>query len=100
MPDPVTNLPDEFVAATTATLKAQREKLTRRVRIHRILIRVILGLSACEALFSLAAYLNGDYVAARFCAITGCIVFAFAYIAQIAARKKAIDALRKTDKPN
>jgi hypothetical protein len=100
MPDPVTNLPDEFVAATTATLKAQREKRTRRVRIHKILIRVILGLSACEALFALAVYLIHDYAAARFCAATGCIVFAFAYTAQIAARKKAIDALRQADQPN
>jgi hypothetical protein len=99
MPNPVINLPDEFVAATTATLKARCEKLTRRVRIHRILIRVILGLSVCEALFALAAYLIQDYAAARFCAVTGCAVFAFAYIAQIAARKKAVDALREAEQP-
>jgi hypothetical protein len=97
MPSPVTELPDEFVAATAASLQARREKLTRRVRIQRILVRVILGLSGCEALFALAAYLNSDYTAARFCAVTGCIVFAFAYIAQIAARKKAVDALREMD---
>jgi protein-S-isoprenylcysteine O-methyltransferase Ste14 len=99
MPNPVTNLHDEFVAITTATVKARREKLTRRVRIHRILIRVILGLAVCEALFALAAYLNHDYAVARFCAVTGCIVFTFAYIAQTAARKKAVDALRETDEP-
>jgi hypothetical protein len=100
MPSPFTDLPDAFVAATTASLQAQREKLMRRVRNQRILMRIILGLSGCEALFALAAYLNGDYAVARFCAVTSCIVFAFAYIAGTAARKKAVDALREMDLPS
>ena len=79
------------------SLQARREKLVRRVRMQKVLVRIVFGLSACEALFALAAYLNGDYAAARFCAITGCIVFAFAYIAQVAARKKAVAALREMD---
>jgi hypothetical protein len=99
MPNPLTDLPDSFVAATAASLQAQREKLTRRVRIQRILMRIVFGLSACEALFALAAYLNGDYAAASFCAVMGCFVLAFAYIAQTAARKKAVDALRESDRP-
>jgi hypothetical protein len=93
----ITFIPDKLDAAIAASLQAQREKLMRRVRIQKILVRVILGLSGCEALFALAAYLNGDYAAARFCAVTGCIVLAFAYIAQIAARQKAVDALREMD---
>jgi hypothetical protein len=99
MPSPLTDLPDAFVAATTASHQARREKLIRRVRIQRILMRIVLGLSGCEALFALAAYLNGEYAVARFCAVTGCIVFAFAYIAGTAARKKGIDALREADQP-
>jgi protein-S-isoprenylcysteine O-methyltransferase Ste14 len=97
MPNPLTDLPNEFVAATTASLQAQREKQARRVRMQRILVRIVFGLSACEALFALAAYLYGDHAAARFCAVTGCIVFALAYISQIAVRKKAVDAVREMD---
>jgi hypothetical protein len=89
---------DTLDLAIAASFQSRREKLTRRLRIQTILVRLILGLSGCEALFALAAYLNGDYSAASFCAITGCIVFTFAYIAQIAARKKAVDALREADK--
>jgi hypothetical protein len=99
MPSPVTDLPDEFVAATMASLQAHRDKLIRRVRTQNILVRVIFGLTGCEALFALASYLNGDFAAARFCAAAGCIVFAFAYIAQTAARLKALEALRAIDRP-
>ena len=88
MPNPVTDLPDEFVAASAASLPSRRQKLTRRLRTQKMLVHIVFGLSACEALFALAAYLNGDYSAAKFCAVKGCIVFAFAYIAQVAARKK------------
>jgi hypothetical protein len=98
MPIPLIETPDALDAAIAASLQARREKLVRGVRNQGILMRVILGLSGCEAVFALAAYLNGDYAAARFCALTGCIVFAFAYIAQIAARKKAVDALREIDR--
>jgi hypothetical protein len=96
---PLIETPDALDAATAASLQNRREKLMRRVRNQRMLMRIILGLSGCEALFALAAYLNGDYAAARFCAVTGCIVFAFAYIAQTAARKKTADALREMDQP-
>jgi hypothetical protein len=99
MPSPSTDLPEAFVTATTVSLQARREKLMRRLRNQRILIRIVLGLSGCEALFALAAYLNGEYPVARFCAITGFIVFAFAYIAGRAARKKAVNALREVDQP-
>jgi hypothetical protein len=99
MPSSLTDLPDEFVVATMASLRARRDKLVRRVRIQRIGMRIVFGLSTCEALFALAAYLNGDYAAARFCAVAGCIVFVFAYIAGAAARKKALDALREADQP-
>jgi hypothetical protein len=63
-------------------------------------MRIALGLSGCVALFALAAYLIGDYAAARFCAVTACAAFAFTYIAGIAARKKALDAWRKTEHPS
>jgi hypothetical protein len=97
MPSPVTDLPHEFVAATAAGLQPKREKLMRRMRNQRIRVRVILWLSGCEALFALAAYLNGDYAAARFCAVTVCIVFAFAHIVDAAVRKKAADEVPGMD---
>jgi hypothetical protein len=99
MPIPLIETPDALDAATAASLRARREKLLRRMRNQRILMRVMLGLSGCEVLFALAAYLNGDYAVARFCAVTGCIVLAFAYIAGTSARKKAVDALREADHP-
>jgi hypothetical protein len=99
MPRQMVETPQALDAALAVILQFRREKLLRRVRSHRILMRIILGLSGCEALFALAAYLNGDYAAARFCALTGCMVFAFASIAQIAARKKVVDALRAMDPP-
>jgi hypothetical protein len=99
MPSPLTDLPDAFVAATTASLQAQREKLMRRVRNQRIRMRIALGLSGCVALFALAAYLIADYAAARFCATSACVVFAFTCIVVAAARKRAVDALRETDQP-
>jgi uncharacterized membrane protein len=95
---PGQDTPDILDTLTAASLQSRREKLTRRLRIQKILVHIVFGLSACEALFALAAYLNGDYSAARFCAVTGCIVFAFAYIAQVAARTKAVDALREMDR--
>ena len=98
MPIPLIDAVDLLDAATAASLQSRREKLMRRLRIQNILVRVILGLSGCEALFAVAAYLIGDYAAARFCAVTGCILFAFAYIAQVAARKKTLDALREMDR--
>jgi hypothetical protein len=48
---------------------------------------IALGLSGCVALFALAAYLIGDYAAARSSAMTACIVFAFTCITGLAARK-------------
>jgi hypothetical protein len=94
---PSQDTPDLFDTLIAASLQSRREKLLRRVRMQKVLVRIVFGLSACEALFALAACLNGDYAAARFCAVTGCIVFAFAYIAQMDARKKAVDALREMD---
>ena len=85
---PGQDTPDILDTLIAASLQSRREKLTRRLRIQKILVHIVFGLSACEALFALAAYLNGDYSAAKFCAVKGCIVFAFAYIAQVAARKK------------
>jgi hypothetical protein len=100
MPIPMIKTPNALDEVVAASVQAQREKLMRRVRIQRILMRIVFGLSTCEALFALAAYLSGDYAAARFCALTSCVVFAFAYSAQISARKRALDALRATADPN
>jgi hypothetical protein len=61
---------------------------------------IAFGLSGCIALFALTAYLIGDYAAARFCAMTACIVFGLTWIAGAAARKRAVDALREADQPN
>jgi hypothetical protein len=99
MPSPSTDLPDQFVVATAASLQARREKLVRRVRNQRIRMLIALGLSGCVALSAFVAYLIGDYAAARGCAMTAFIVFAFTCIAGAAARKKAVDALRATDQP-
>jgi hypothetical protein len=100
MPSPITDKPDALDAAIAAGLHARHETLPRRVRNQRIRMRIALGLSACVALFALAAYLIGDYAAARACAFTACVVFAFTSIAGAAARKRAIDALREKDQPN
>lgn len=97
MPNTSPDLPDQFVAATTASLHAQREKLVRRVRNQRIRMFIALGLSGCVAVFALAAYQIGDHAAARGLTTMACIVFAFTCIAGGAARKRAVGALRAAD---
>lgn len=99
MPNPLTDIPDALDAAIAASLQARREKLVRGVRNQRIRMGIALALSGCITLFALAAYLIGDYAAARFCAMSACIVFAFTIITGAAARKRAVDALRETDQP-
>jgi hypothetical protein len=99
MPSPLTDIPDALDAAIAASLQARREKLARRARNQRIRMRVALGLSGCIALFSLAAYLIGDYAAARFCAMAACVVFTFTLIAGVATRKKAVYESREMDRP-
>jgi hypothetical protein len=99
MPNPSADSPDQFVLATAASVQARREKLVRRVRNQRIRMFIALGLSGCVALFALAAYLIGDYAAARFCAMTACVVFGFTCITGLAARKRAVDALREAEQP-
>jgi hypothetical protein len=99
MPTSLIDALDALDAATAASLQARREKLARGVRNQRIRTRIALGLSGCVALCALAAYLIGDYAAARGCGMTACVVFAFTCIAGAAARKKAVDALREADRP-
>jgi hypothetical protein len=99
MPSPLTDIPDALDAAIAASLHTHREILPRRVRNQRIRMLIALGLSGCVALFALAAYLIGDYAAARSCAMTACMVLAFTCITGLAARKRALDALRETDSP-
>lgn len=97
MPIPLIETPDALDAAIAASLQTRHENLVRRVRNQRIRMFIALALSGCVALFALAAYLIGDYAAARFCAMSACIVFAFTCIAGLAARKRAVDALRQVD---
>ena len=97
MPSPSTDIPNALDAAIAASLQSRREKLQRRVRNQRIRMLIALGLSGCVALFALAAYLIGDHAAARFCAMTAYLVFAFTCITGLAARKRAVDALRDAD---
>jgi hypothetical protein len=97
MPEQLIDSPQDFDAALAASLHSRRERLVRAVRNQRIRTRIALGLSGCIVLFALAAYLIGDYAAARFCAMTACIVFAFSYFGGAAARRQAIDALRELD---
>jgi hypothetical protein len=99
MPNPLTETPDELDAAIAASLQCRREKLARRVRNQRIRMRIALGLSGCVALLALATYLMGDHAAARFCAMSACILFAFTIITGAAARKKAVDESREMDRP-
>jgi hypothetical protein len=99
MPSPSTDLPDMLDVAIAAGVQARREKLGRRVRNHRIRMFIALGLAGFVAIFALAAYLIGDYAAARFCAMTGCVAVTFTFITGAAARKRAIEALRETDRP-
>jgi hypothetical protein len=99
MSNPLMNAPDHLDAAIAASQQARNENLVRRVRHQRIRMRIALGLSACIALFALAAYLIGDYAAARFCAMAACVTFAFTIITGAAARKGAVDALRETNRP-
>jgi hypothetical protein len=100
MPSPLTDIPDALDAAIAASLQTHRENLLRRVRNQRIRVLTALGLSGCVALFALAAYLIGDYAAARSSAMTAGIVLAFTCITGLAARKRALDALRDADQPN
>jgi len=99
MPIPLIENPDLLDAAIAASLEARRENFLRRVRNQKIRMRIALGLSGCVALFAMAAYLIGDYAAARSSAMTACVVFAFTCITGVAARKRAVDALREADQP-
>jgi hypothetical protein len=96
MPSPLSDIFDALDAAIVASRQTRREKLLRRVRNQRIRMGIALGLSGCIALLALAAYLIGDYAAARFCAMGACMVFAFTCISGAAARKNAVAALRES----
>jgi hypothetical protein len=99
MPIPLIDAVDLLDAATVASLQSRREKLVRRVRNQKTRLLIALGLSGCVALFALAAYLIGDHAAARSLAMTAYLVFTFTCIAGLAARKRALDALREADQP-
>jgi hypothetical protein len=99
MNSPLTDIPVAMDAAIAASLQIRREKLVRRARNQRIRARIALGLSGCIALFALAAYLIGDYAAARSCTIMACAVLALTFIAGAATRKRAVDALGEADQP-
>jgi hypothetical protein len=99
MPSPSTDMLDSLDVAITASLQTHRAKLVRRVRNQKIRMLIALGLSGCVALFALAAYLIGDHAAARSLAMTAYLVFAFTCVTGLAARKRAVDALREADEP-
>jgi hypothetical protein len=94
---PLIETPDALDAAIAASLQARREKAVRRVRNQRIRMWIALGLSGCIALIALTAFM-GDSAAARFCAMTACVSFAFTIITGAADRKRAVDALRETER--
>jgi hypothetical protein len=100
MPRPSTEMLDTLEVAIAASLQARREKLHRRVRNQKIPLLIALGLSGCVALFALAAYLIGDHAAARSLAMTAYLVFGFTCITGLAARKRALDALREANEPS
>jgi hypothetical protein len=99
MPIPI-NAVDLLDAATAASLQARREKLHRRVRNQKIPLLIALVLSGCVALFALAANLISDHAAARSLAMTAYLVFGFTCITGLAARIRALDALREADQPS
>jgi hypothetical protein len=99
MPIPLIDAVDLLDAATAASLQSRREKLVRRVRNQKIRLLIALGLSGCVALFALAAYRIGDHAAARSLAMIAYLVFTFTCITGLAARKRALDALREADQP-
>lgn len=94
---PSTDSPDAFVAATAASLEARRAKLVRAVRNQKIRMRIAFGCSGCIAIFAFTAYLIRDLASAKFCALLACVTFAFTYLAGMAARKAAAEALQKFD---
>ena len=99
MPMQPIDTPELLDAALAVSLQTRREKLARAVRNQRILMRVAFGLSGCIAIFALAAYLIGDYAAARGCATAACVTFALTYFAGMAVRKNAAESLWKFDQP-
>jgi hypothetical protein len=96
---PSQHTPDILDALIAASLQSRREKLQRRVQNQRIRMLIALGLSGCVALFALAAYLIHDHAAARSLAMTAYLVFGFTCVTGLAARKRAVDALRDADQP-
>jgi hypothetical protein len=98
MSSPLTNTSDSLDAEIAKDLAVRREKLVRGVRNQRIRARIGFGLSGCIVLFAGAAHLLGDSAAAVFCAVTACGSFGFSYVAGRAAHKRAVDALRQTDR--
>jgi len=98
MPIPLIETPDALDTAIAASVQIRRDKMLRRVRNQKIRMGIALGLSGCIALFALTAYLISDYAAARFCALSACVVVAFTCITGAAARKNVVDALREMDR--
>jgi hypothetical protein len=90
---------DVLDTLTAASIPSRREKLVRRVRNQKTRLLIALGLSGCVALFALAAYRIGDHAAARSLAMIAYLVFTFTCITGLAARKRALDALREADQP-
>ena len=97
MPRQSMDTPQALDSAIAASLQTHRELLLRRVRNQKIRMFIALGLSGCVAFIAFAAYLIGDYAAARFCALTACVSFAFTIVTGAAARKRAVDALQEAD---
>jgi hypothetical protein len=96
---PTQDIPDILDTLIAASLQSRREKMQRRVCNQRIRMLTALGFSGCVALFALAASLIHDHAAARSLAMTGYLVFGFTCVTGLAARKRAVDALREADQP-
>ena len=94
---PSQDIPDILDAIIAASLQSRHKRLQRRVRNQRIRMLTALGLSGGVALLGLAAYLVHDHAAARSLAMTAYLVFGFTCLTGLAARKRAVDALRDAD---
>jgi hypothetical protein len=95
---PSQHTPDKLDALIAASLQSRREKLQRRAQNQKTRMLIALALSGCVALFALAAHLIGDHAAARSLAMTA-YLFGFTCVTGLAARKRAVDALREADHP-
>ena len=100
-PDAAVDGPQAFESAVAASREARRARLSRAVRIRKILTPIAFGLSGVIVVLALAArFLAGDREAAAVCAMIAAVSLSFttmAFVSAEHARQKAAQSALQVD---